>query len=511
MIDSVAQPAKRRQLIPLREGLLVRLSNPDDAHSVKTEEAGDAVVAFDLETVAGNILLLRELPDAPLPGACSVEVSIDCELAAGSGETTASIGVFPQTILNSSGKPEIITKSLALGTGRTQWSGSKTIEISARGGTRYVGALFRRSPANVRISSFDARCTSPGEVREVDEAGKTASRPVSAVAGRPVVVVVLGMHRSGTSLLSGMLEIAGVPMADDATHRGPANPTGYRERREIVELHDQILARVGRPVGSPLHPMPLPTGWCESREVHVVREQLKEFVQTQLAQHQNLWGFKDPRTARLMPLWTSLFDELGVEPRYVWAVRSPAASARSMALKNKAARPMTRHFAELIWAAYNVDIYRALRGTDPIVVDYDHWFDDAPSLARQLRQKLGLPLPDRAADESIATLAQRTHRHHEPGSREDLQFPELQDFWKDIKGLPGAAERADRFVSVWEFAGRTMLEFSRPLEGVHLVREQIAALERTSRSLLSPGASDTGSGTGAPASPSPSRPAKGRE
>jgi len=509
VIDPVAQPAKRRQLIPLREGLLVRLSNPDDAHSVKAEEAGDAVVAFDLETVAGNILLLRELPDAPLPGACSVEVSIDCELATGSGETTASIGVFPQTILNSSGKPEIITKSLALGTGRTQWSGSKTIEISARGGTRYVGALFRRSPANVRISSFDAQCTSPGEVREVKEAGKTASRPVSAVAGRPVVVVVLGMHRSGTSLLSGMLEIAGVPMADDALHRGPANPTGYRERREIVELHDQILARIGRPVGSPLHPMPLPIGWSGSREVQHISETLKEFVQAQLAQHQNLWGFKDPRTARLMPLWTSLFDELGVEPRYVWAMRAPVASARSMALKNKRARPMTQHFAELIWAAYNVDIYRALRGTDPIVVDYDSWFDDAPSLVRQLTQKLGLPPPDQAAEEAIRTLAQRSHRHHEPGSREDLHFPELQDFWEDVQNLSRGTERADRFVSTWDFAGRTMLEFSRPLEGVHLIREQIAALEQTSRALLSPRAGDPSAG--ADASTSPSHSGKVRE
>ena len=66
--------------------------------------------------------------------------------------------------------------------------------------------------------------------------------------GRPVVVV-LGMHRSGTSLLSNVLQFLGVDMADTTDHTSPKNAGGFWERPELVAIHDEILAAIGRPIG----------------------------------------------------------------------------------------------------------------------------------------------------------------------------------------------------------------------------------------------------------------------
>ena len=72
----------------------------------------------------------------------------------------------------------------------------------------------------------------------------------SAVQRRPIVLV-LGMHRSGTSLCSHILSALGVDMADKIpgpgnTSPAPDNPRGHWERWEIVEFHDRILGLFNR-------------------------------------------------------------------------------------------------------------------------------------------------------------------------------------------------------------------------------------------------------------------------
>ena len=60
-------------------------------------------------------------------------------------------------------------------------------------------------------------------------------------------VVVLGMHRSGTSLLCGLLELAGIYFGneDDFILTNEENPKGFRERKDIRRLNDQLLYSLG--------------------------------------------------------------------------------------------------------------------------------------------------------------------------------------------------------------------------------------------------------------------------
>ena len=60
-------------------------------------------------------------------------------------------------------------------------------------------------------------------------------------------IVVLGMHRSGTSLLCGMLELAGVYFGadNDFILTNEENPEGFRERKDVRRLNDQLLFNLG--------------------------------------------------------------------------------------------------------------------------------------------------------------------------------------------------------------------------------------------------------------------------
>jgi hypothetical protein len=84
----------------------------------------------------------------------------------------------------------------------------------------------------------------------------TALASASARQRRPIVVV-LGMHRSGTPLCSHILSALGVDMADDVG-ADPSNARGHWERWEIVEFHDRILGLFNRDYRGRFHDFPLP-------------------------------------------------------------------------------------------------------------------------------------------------------------------------------------------------------------------------------------------------------------
>ena len=60
------------------------------------------------------------------------------------------------------------------------------------------------------------------------------------------VIVVLGMHRSGTSVLSRGVQCLGVDLGDNLkTAPNPANPKGYWEDKDMVSINEELLSQLG--------------------------------------------------------------------------------------------------------------------------------------------------------------------------------------------------------------------------------------------------------------------------
>jgi len=96
------------------------------------------------------------------------------------------------------------------------------------------------------------------------------------------VIAVLGMHRSGTSCLTGLLEDAGVPLGD-VQKENPHNPLGNQENLRIMHLHDAVLAANGGSWDAPPAEPALPTAADGApppgESLDVVFAQLKRFAQ----------------------------------------------------------------------------------------------------------------------------------------------------------------------------------------------------------------------------------------
>src|SRR6516162_2482609 len=102
----------------------------------------------------------------------------------------------------------------------------------------------------------------------------------TAVQRRPIVLV-LGMHRSGTSLCSHILSALGVDMTDKIEGPGnasvtPDNPRGHWERWEIVEFHDRVLGLFNRDYLGRFHDFALPVAWWA--DPHALRSDARSLL-----------------------------------------------------------------------------------------------------------------------------------------------------------------------------------------------------------------------------------------
>ncbi len=226
------------------------------------------------------------------------------------------------------------------------------------------------------------------------------------------VVVLLGMHRSGTSMLARLLHALGLRFGDRVlTESRPDNELGYWEQSDIVDLQETMLDRLDRTWYGPTGTLPLPDGWRARPGMGALVDRLREVLVREVAASGGLWGFKDPRTARFLPLWRELFAEAGVEPVYILAVRHPDGVRASLLARN-AAQGMTPERADLLWLVHNRDILSAVGDRLAAVVDYDSWFADPARTATRLTRVIGLPEPAPAALEGFVRQDLRHHAGH---------------------------------------------------------------------------------------------------
>lgn len=141
-----------------------------------------------------------------------------------------------------------------------------------------------------------------------------------------ICVVVLGMHRSGTSAVSGALSCAGVYFGNNLLAPAPFNPKGFFEHKDILYTNEEIL----RTFDSSFEDIkPLPPMWHKSLQMVAFKERLKDIIERDFSEVP-VFGFKDPRISILLPLYLDLFKELGLDVRFVVSERSSVEIAESL-------------------------------------------------------------------------------------------------------------------------------------------------------------------------------------
>ena len=142
------------------------------------------------------------------------------------------------------------------------------------------------------------------------------------------VICIIGMHRSGTSMVAGLLQRCGLYLGPENQLLGAnsGNPDGHFEHREFFRIDDALLQHLG---GSWDFPPSLKSAWEQDASLEGLRQDAEALVAG--FSGKSPWGWKEPRTTILLPFWKSIVPQL----RFVICVRSPLEVAQSLAKRNK--------------------------------------------------------------------------------------------------------------------------------------------------------------------------------
>ena len=133
----------------------------------------------------------------------------------------------------------------------------------------------------------------------------TSKKPLTYPKG----ILVLGMHRSGTSAFTRVLNLLGCALPDNLIGAGDGNDTGHWEAVSVVSLNDQIFMSAGSRWDDW---GPLNDDWRQSS----LRDEMLQKAVTLIEEHVDLgslFAIKDPRLCRLADVWLAAMEEAKVE------------------------------------------------------------------------------------------------------------------------------------------------------------------------------------------------------
>ena len=203
---------------------------------------------------------------------------------------------------------------------------------------------------------------------------------------KPKVIVVLGMHRSGTSALTRSLSVLQTTLSTETIGATGNNPKGYWEDKDVVVINERLISV-------------LATRWCdlltitnsaiEALTAGEIFNQAVELVRSKLSTAP-AWGVKDPRMCRLLPFWKKVFEEVGCEVTYILAIRNPVNVAASLYARDA----LALSHSYLLWGEHVASSLRETIQDQRIVVDYDILLSNPGQELIRIAQALHLPPPN---------------------------------------------------------------------------------------------------------------------
>jgi hypothetical protein len=218
-------------------------------------------------------------------------------------------------------------------------------------------------------------------------------------------LLVLGMHRSGTSALAGLLVRLGAAAPKTLMGASESNARGHWESEAFCALNDRLLAAAGATWSDPRRIDPAFFGPAARRfGAEFAKLVAQEFGRAPLV------CIKDPRICRLLPFWLPQLAACDVAPRIVFVLRHPLEVALSLKARNGFAIGRSLD----LWLRYNLDAELHTRHLPRAFVRYEDLLDDWRSQARRIARRFALrwPSPARTAGASIDAFLSVELRHH---------------------------------------------------------------------------------------------------
>lgn len=220
-------------------------------------------------------------------------------------------------------------------------------------------------------------------------------------------IIILGMHRSGTSTLTRVCNLLGTELSGPllAAKEG-VNSKGFWELAEVVTFHNKLLRALGSKWDDTRF---LPEDWWKQRAIEPYKKKLKNIVSKHFGQD-SLWGIKDPRLCKLLPLWLEILKEQNIEPLIIMPVRNPYEVSKSLEKRDN----FLIEKSLLLWLQHEIEAERYSRSCVRVVTSYNTLLLHPKEVMNSIAAKFDIswPIPYANASKDI----------------QDFLSPELRSF-----------------------------------------------------------------------------------
>ena len=199
-------------------------------------------------------------------------------------------------------------------------------------------------------------------------------------------IIVLGMHRSGTSALTRALSLLGAVAPEDLMPSSEDNPSGYWESRKITQFNNRLLQSADLRWDSDT---PIEAEWFCDEAARAEHYKEARMLLAEDFDDAPLFILKDPRLCRLFPFWEKVLASEGIDIRVVVCLRDPREVAASLAARfdNPSLHPAAipaHSRAHLLWLRHVLEAERSTRHLPRIAVDYADLVSDWRTALQEL-------------------------------------------------------------------------------------------------------------------------------
>ena len=238
-------------------------------------------------------------------------------------------------------------------------------------------------------------------------------------------VLVVGMHRSGTSAMARVIAIAGATLPAELMPPGSDNVTGYWEPRKVADLNEFFLNSLGR-------------AWDDSRPIDlsaIPQENLENFRQSIRDQLRSDFGdaehivLKEPRITRLIPIYVEVLQSLGYQLQFIVMFRHPLSVVDSLAKRNG----IEAQYGAMLWQRYMLDAAKYTSEHPRTFIEYDGLLNAPLATVQRMAEQLERDLQLTAEQETeISEFLVPEHRHHVHSGESAPQDAELGLFSSEV-------------------------------------------------------------------------------
>ncbi|MBV2186329.1 MAG: glycoside hydrolase family 99-like domain-containing protein [Rhizobium sp.] len=245
-------------------------------------------------------------------------------------------------------------------------------------------------------------------------------------------ILVLGMHRSGTSALAGLLSLLGAQPPKTLIQGDASNERGYWESNVLGRFHDRLLASAGS-VWSDWGAFS--QTWYASLQAEEYREELPGLLTKEFGDAR-LFIIKDPRICRISPFWLRVLGDLDIEPKIILPIRNPLEVAQS--LNKRDDMPITEGL--LLWLRHCLDAEVATRTVSRCFLRYDDLLRDWRGVVEKISRNLDVALPRWSAETQLSADDFITDSlRHNAVSQNELDV--RRDVFEWVRGAYAAFEK----------------------------------------------------------------------